>query len=126
MRLPIAVRYSDYDTKGHINNALYLTYFEMARERAWLEGVKGPADFPFVVAEAQIKYLSEGMIGDPIDIEIRTTEVRNKAWVWTYVIRRRDDDRVVAEGSTVQVMFDYETRKSIAIPDEIRAGLGLV
>ncbi len=126
MRFPIAVRYGDYDTKGHINNALYLTYFEMARERAWLECVKGTTDFPFVVAEAQIKYLSEGMIGDPIDIEIRTTEVRSKAWVWTYVIRDQRDGRVVAEGSTVQVMFDYTARKSIPIPDEIRAGLGAV
>ena len=127
MRFPLETRYNDYDTKGHINNAVYLTYFEIARARAWLEGVRGDPEFPFVVAEAQIKYLSEGMIGEPIDIEIRTTEVRNKAWVWTYVIRDHRDDRVVAEGTTVQVMFDAAaTRKSIPIPNDIKARLGSV
>lgn len=126
MRFPLEVRYNDYDTKGHINNAVYLTYFEMARARAWLEGVGGDAEFPFVVAEAQIRYRSEAMIGDPIDIEITTSEVRTKAWVWAYVIRNRSDERVIAEGSTVQVMFDYEARKSMAITPDIRERLGRV
>jgi acyl-CoA thioester hydrolase len=27
----VAVRYSDFDEQGHVNNALYLTYFEQAR-----------------------------------------------------------------------------------------------
>ena len=126
MRFPIEVRYNDYDTKGHINNAVYLTYFEIARARAWLEAMRGDPDFPFVVAEAQIKYVSEGMIGEPIDIEIGTTEVRNKAWVWTYIIRCQRDNRVVAEGSTVQVMFDYASRRTIPIPDDVRAALALV
>jgi acyl-CoA thioester hydrolase len=123
VRFPLEVRYNDYDTKGHINNAVYLTYFEMARAKAWLEAVEGDADFPFVVAEARIRYVSEGMIGEPIDIEIKTSEVRSKAWVWSYVIRHVADDRIVAEGNTVQVMFDYEARKSIAIPDNIRTAL---
>jgi acyl-CoA thioester hydrolase len=126
VRFPLEVRYNDYDTKGHINNAVYLTYFEMARARAWLEGVGGDAEFPFVVAEAQIRYRSEAMIGDPIDIEITTSEVRTKAWVWAYVIRNRSDERVIAEGSTVQVMFDYEARKSMAITPDIRERLGRV
>jgi acyl-CoA thioester hydrolase len=123
MRFPLAVRYNDYDTKGHINNAVYLTYFEMARAKAWLEGVRGDEEFPFVVAEARIRYVSEGMIGDPLDIEIKTSEVRNKAWVWTYVIRDTRDDRVIAEGNTVQVMFDYAERRSIPIPRSIREAL---
>ena len=126
MRFPLAVRYNDYDTKGHINNAVYLTYFEMARAKAWLEGVRGDEEFPFVVAEARIRYVSEGMIGEAIDIEIRTSEVRNKAWVWTYIIRNSRDDRVIAEGNTVQVMFDYDERKSVAIPEETRAALGTI
>jgi acyl-CoA thioester hydrolase len=123
LRFPIETRYNDYDTKGHINNAVYLTYFEIARARAWLERVRGDPEFPFVVAEARIQYTSEGMIGDPIDIEIHTSEIGNKSWTWTYSIRDTRDERVIAEGSTVQVMFDYLDRKSIPIPDEVRAGL---
>jgi acyl-CoA thioester hydrolase len=123
MRFRIATRYNDYDTKGHINNAVYLTYFEMAREKAWLEGVRGDPDFPFVVAEARVRYVSEGLVGEELDIEIHTSEIRNKAWVWTYTIRHVADGSVVAEGNTVQVMFDYTSRTSVRISDEVRAGL---
>jgi acyl-CoA thioester hydrolase len=123
LRFPLETRYSDYDTKAHINNAVYLTYFEMARARAWLERVEGDPDFPFVVAEARIRYVSEGMIGVPLDIEITTAEVRNRSWVWEYRIRDVRDNSLIAEGNSVQVMFDYESRKSIPVPDAVRAGL---
>jgi len=124
VRIAVATRYADYDTKGHVNNAVYLTYFEMARHHAWVEEMGGDADFPFVVAEATVRYLSQAMIGEPLDIELTTTEVRTKAWVWSYVLRAARDHRVVAEGRTVQVMFDYATGRSIPIPDDVRARLG--
>jgi acyl-CoA thioester hydrolase len=123
MRFILATRYSDYDTKGHVNNAVFLTYFEMARERAWVDVLGGGADFPFILAEATVQYRSEAMIGDPLEIEITTTEIRTKAWVWSYVIRDARDGRVVAEGRTVQVAFDYDAKQTIPIPDAIRERL---
>ncbi|MDQ6888551.1 MAG: acyl-CoA thioesterase [Gemmatimonadota bacterium] len=126
MRLPIATRYPDYDTKGHVNNAVFLTYFEMARSAAWLDVVGGDADFPFILAEASVRYVSEAMIGDALDIEIVTSELRTRAWVWSYTIRSRPDDRIVAEGRTVQVMYDYDTKRTIPIPDALRQKLSAV
>lgn len=126
MRVPLATRYADYDTKGHVNNAVFLTYFEIARHAAWVDRMGGGADFPFILAEATVRYVSQAMIGEPLDIEIATAEVRTKAWVWSYVIRAAPDDRVVAEGRTVQVMFDYDARCTIPIPDEFRARLARV
>ena len=126
MRLPLATRYPDYDTKGHVNNAVYLTYFEMARAAAWLERIHGDPDFPFVIAEAAIRYVSEGMIGDRLEIEIATTEVRTKAWVWSYRIVSPPEDRLVADGRTVQVYFDYDTRKAAPIPEDLKERLWTV
>ena len=123
MRFPLAVRYSDYDTKGHVNNAIFLTYFEMARARAWVDALGGDADFPFILAEASIQYRSQARIGDPLEIEITTSEIRTKAWVWSYVVRDARDERVVAEGRTVQVAYDYEGRRTVPIPPDILARL---
>ena len=122
-RYPIATRYADYDTKGHVNNAVFLTYFELARERAWLEVVGGSPDFPFILAEATVRYASEAKIGEPLAVEIATTEVRTKAWVWRYRIVDPRDDRLVAEGSTVQVMFDYAAGRTTAIAPALRERL---
>jgi len=126
MRVPLETRYADYDSKGHANNAVYLTYFEMARNRVWVDCMHGDADFPFIVAEATVRYVSEAMIGQPLDIEIVTSEVRTKAWVWSYVIRATEGDRVVAEGRTVQVMYDYAARRTMPIPDAMRALLATI
>ena len=123
MRMPVATRYGDYDTKAHANNAVYLTWFEMARAEAWVKHLDGSPDFPFIVAEATVKYVSEAMIGQPLEIEMTTTEVRTKAWVWSYVIKDTSDGRVVAEGRTVQVMYDYDKHATMPIPDAMRAKL---
>jgi acyl-CoA thioester hydrolase len=126
MRLPLATRYADYDTKGHVNNAVFLTYFEMARERAWVEGLGQDADFAFILAEATVRFVSEAKIGDALEIEITTAEVRTKSWVWAYVIRRSADGAVVADGRTVQIMYDYGAGRTVPIPHELRERLAMI
>jgi acyl-CoA thioester hydrolase len=135
MLIPLHTRYTDYDTKAHVNNAIYLTYFEIARAHAWREMVlripasriahPAPhADEPsFILAEATVRYVSAAMIGESLEIEMRLGEIRTKAWVWEYVIRCVDDGRIIAEGKTAQVWFDYEARKSVPIPEAMRAAL---
>jgi acyl-CoA thioester hydrolase len=123
VRFRLETRYADYDTKGHVNNAVYLTYFEIARAKAWLDAVGGSPDAPFIIAEATVRYVRPARIGTPLDIEITTSEVRNKAWIWRYRILDGRDGAVVAEGQTVQVMYDYAASRSTEIPAEVRAGL---
>ena len=126
MRFRLETRYADYDTKGHINNAVYLTYFETARARAWLDAVGGSPEVPFILAEATVRYMRPAMIGTPLDIEIVTSDVRTKAWVWRYRIVDARDEGLVAEGQTVQVMYDYTAGRSTEIPADVRAGLARV
>ena len=126
MRFRLETRYADYDTKGHVNNAVYLTYFEMARVKAWLDVVGGSPDAPFIIAEATVRFVRPAMIGTPLDIEVTTSEVRTKAWVWRYRILDGTDDALVAEGQTVQVMYDYAVGRSVEIPADVRTRLANV
>jgi acyl-CoA thioester hydrolase len=120
MRMALETRYSDYDIRGHVNNATFLTYFEMARRHVWGVFEGATADFNFIIAEAHIRYVSQAKFGDPLAIDITTSEIRNKAWVWAYRVVDTRDERLVAEGSTVQVMFDYTAQRSVPIPDALR------
>jgi acyl-CoA thioester hydrolase len=116
----LETRYSDYDLRGHVNNATFLTYFEMARRHVWGGFAGLTADFNFIIAEAHIRYVSQAKFGDPLAIDVSTTEIRTKAWVWSYRVVDTRDERLVAEGSTVQVMYDYEAQRSVPIPDALR------
>lgn len=122
MRVSLQPRYSDYDSRGHVNNAVYLTYFEIGRVYAWLKAV-GQSDPNFIIAEARITYRSPAMLGESLAIEVTTSEIRNKAWVWSYRVLDERDDRLVAEGATTQVMYDYAEHKSVPIPDALREAL---
>ena len=123
MRLPLHTRYADYDSKGHVNNAAYLTYFEIARGALWVDVLGGDADFPFVVAAAAVRYASPARLGEALDVEVAAGEVRRKAWVWRYRVRERTTGRLVAEGETTQVMYDYAAGASVPIPEALRARL---
>jgi acyl-CoA thioesterase FadM len=66
------------------------------------------------------------MVGEPLEVEITTSEIRTRAWVWRYRILDTRDDRLVAEGETVQVMFDYEARRTVPIPAAVREALARI
>ena len=122
MRFSLQTRYNDYDAKGHVNNAVYLSYFELGRVAAW-RSVAGDTEPDFILAEARITYRSPAMPGDPLVVEITTAEVRNKAWVWRYRIVDERDERVIADGETTQVMYDYVHHRSVHVPDHVREAL---
>jgi acyl-CoA thioester hydrolase len=131
LRFPLATRYSDYDTKGHVNNAVYLTYFEWSRVRAWQQvaaaaGIAAAdiADPPLIVAEARVKYVSPANIGVPLAIEIGVKEVRTKGFSFAYrIVAPEENDRLVAEGETVQVAYDYSAGRTMPISPEMRKAL---
>jgi len=122
IRIPIQLRYNDYDERGHVNNAVYLTYFELGRMEAWRAMGEGHEP-SFIVAEARVTYRSPAMLGDPLAVEVVTGEIRNKAWVWRYRVLDLRDDRLIAEGETTQVMYDFASRASVPIPAALRAAL---
>ena len=131
MRFVLEPRYNDYDTKGHVNNAVYLTYFEWARVQAWQQvaaragiGAADIADPPLIVAEARVKYVSPANIGVPLAIEISVKEVRTKGFSFAYrIVAPEEADRVVAEGETVQVAYDYGAGRTMPTPPEMRKAL---
>ena len=131
LRFSLATRYSDYDTKGHVNNAVYFTYFESARMQAWLQHVvpagavsdADAADPPLIVADARARYVSQARIGEPLAIEIGVRRIGTKSFTFFYRIVDDRDDRLVAEGETVQVHYDYVGRRTTPIPPALRAAL---
>ena len=77
--VPWQVIFRDVDSFGHVNNAVFLTYFEWARAQMWFdltEAEGGPEDIGFIMARAEVDYLAQlGM--EPIDICVRVSEMRN-------------------------------------------------
>jgi len=124
-RTRIQVRFRDLDAMGHVNNAVYLTYFEMGRV-AYLEHLamddssKSYVErFPFVIAQVTVWYRSPAVLEDALEVRVRISKVRTKRFDFEYSIVSGRDHRLIAEGMSVQVGYDYETGSSASLPQEL-------
>lgn len=114
-RTAIEVRFRDLDPLGHVNNAVYLTYFEIARS-AYFMAVHGRPfavdDIGVVVAEAHLRYRSPAFYGERLVAEITTVTLRSRSFELYYRITVEETGRLVVEGSTVQVAYDQRTKRT--------------
>ncbi len=113
-RTVIPVRFRDIDALGHVNNSVYLTYFEIARTdyfSAALGKVHTLEDISIVVAESHCRYRLPILYGERLVAEIGIGAVRSRSFEILYRLRTGDDDRLAAEGSTVQVAVDQHTKR---------------
>ena len=124
----VAVRFRDVDAMGHVNNAVYLSFFEEARVALFHHLGPTASDrssledrFPFILAEASCRYLSPARVGETLRVHLRVARIGTTSFDFEYLVVERNTGRPVATGRSVQVAFDYGARKPVAIPEHVRA-----
>lgn len=127
---PIEVRFVDTDAFGHVNNATFLSYFEAARAgyyarvtgTPFMTGTHG-LKHTFVIAEARIAYRSPVLFGEPLRAGVRFAWVGGSSFAFEYRIRAEKsavgEARVVADGETLQVMFDLDRNRVVRVPADL-------
>jgi acyl-CoA thioester hydrolase len=123
------VRFGDLDAMRHLNNVVFLRYFETARI-AYLREIQpthDPAnperdDFGLIFAECHINYRSPGFYDDLLEITIRPEDVRRSSL--RIAFEMRVGDRLLAEGWGTLVGYDYAAGRAQPLPDRVRVALG--
>ena len=115
-------RFRDTDAMGHINNAVYVTYIEVARQEYWkrLTGARDYGSVPFILAHVTIDFRAEALMDEVLLLGIRCEWVGEKSFAFAYQIRTEADDRLVVEATSIQVCYDYQAKRSIPMPAELR------
>ena len=84
----VAVRWSDMDAYGHVNNARFLTLYEEARVAMFFVGARshglGSFEEGIVIARHEIDYLKPVDYGDPVRIEMWISELRAASFTVSY------------------------------------------
>ena len=125
---PIQVRWKDLDALGHVNNAVFITYFELAR------GHYMPTACPgwdwhkhmFLIANVHVNFRKEVRLTTPETyVHMRTTKIGTKSFELEYVLTSKQNggDVIHAHGTTIQIMFDMKDRKTISVADWVRKAL---
>jgi acyl-CoA thioester hydrolase len=80
---PIQIRFSDIDAMNHLNNATYLTYFEVARVKYLDVVTKADWDdtrYGLIVAKAEINFKQPVFFYDTIEVHTRCSKIGNKSF----------------------------------------------
>lgn len=120
---PLRPRFRDTDAMGHINNAVYVTYLEVARQEYW-RAFKQDENYrvvPFILARVEIDFRSEALMHETLELCIRCPYVGGKSFAFDYVIREATTQRLVVAANSVQVFYDYASKQSVPCPPEMRA-----
>ncbi len=122
---PLSPRFRDTDAMGHVNNAVYVTYLEVARQEYWrrLADAHDYGRVPFILAHVSIDFRAEALVHERLLLGIRCDWVGNRSFAFAYEIREESSGRLVVEATSVQVCYDYATKQTLACPPDLRARL---
>lgn len=118
-------RFRDTDAMGHINNAVYVSYLEVGRQVYW-EKLTGGADYrrvPFTLAHVTCDFRTEALVNELLEIAIRCEWIGTRSFAFAYEIREKQTRRLVVEAFTVQVCYDYGTKQTLPVPDDLRRSM---
>ena len=131
----VEVRLADTDAMGHVNNANYLTYVEIARV-AYYEQVTGNAlpigihgaEEGMILAEIRMTYRSPAFYGETLTVETRVERIGRTSFGMVHRITapesRYGPARLIAAADSTLVAYDYQQECPIPVPDEWRDAIG--
>jgi acyl-CoA thioester hydrolase len=122
--VPHHVLFRDLDPFGHVNNAVFLTYFEWARTLLWfdLTGKRGAREIGFIVARAECDFKRQ-LDFEPIDICVRVGAIRNTSFDFVYEIRKNAGSEIAATGRVVVVLYDWAQQSKRTVDAALRRKL---
>jgi len=117
-----AMRWSDMDAYGHVNNTAYLAYLEQARLSMFFDRYDSSVAGGTVVKHHEITYLRPVVYHpEPLRLELWVDQVRAASFRVLYDVY--DGDMLAAKASTTLVTFDFATDRPRRITHDERAVL---
>jgi acyl-CoA thioester hydrolase len=117
--ISIPIQWGDMDAFDHVNNVVYLKFFESARiayfEKMGIVGNTSSHIGP-ILASTQCKFIFPLRYPDQIWATARATDVQTDRFVMEYAIYSQNHQRIAAKGSGIIVSFDYEKQGKVELP----------
>ena len=107
----------DTDGLGHVNNAVFMTWLEEARTHWVCErmGLAAIEEIAFVLASTELRFRSPVYLHEQVEIRLAPVRAGTKSWELVYEGRAAGDGRLVVEGRSVQVQYDFAARSPIPL-----------
>lgn len=115
------VTISDINYGGHMGNERALLLFQQARielfKRLHANEVNVGDNVGTIQKDAHVYYKGEVYLGDILNITIKNLEIKKTSINFIYIVEKKCG-KIVLEGSTIIVAFDYKNKKVSKYPQE--------
>ena len=121
----IEIRFSDVDSQGHVNHLSILEWIAHCRAKLIDERVERSAaeDIDHVLVSLEAEFLKEIFYPGNIEVSGQILETGGKSVTTSFFVYKNDE--ILANAKCVNVFHDTTTKKTVPIPDELRAALGV-
>jgi acyl-CoA thioester hydrolase len=122
--ITVPVAWGDMDAFQHVNNTVYLRYFESGRiayfEKIDYMGLLGTSGLGPILASTQCRFRIPLTYPDTVDIGTRVADIGEDRFLMQYVVVSRNHGKIAAEGDGLIVSFNYRENKKAPLPEEVR------
>ncbi len=122
-----SVIWADMDAYGHVNNTVYLRYFEDGRvvyfDRIGVDQYKQQANIGPIMARVSCDFRAPLHYPDVIQIGVRGDLLSTGKLSMAFAVYSEKLRRIAAEGEGLILFYDYSLGKSCAIPEPIVAAM---
>ncbi|MCL4330392.1 MAG: acyl-CoA thioesterase [Candidatus Thermoplasmatota archaeon] len=120
-RISLQVRYRDLDSLGHVNNAVYLSYFEMGRINFFMDMELdfNPESVNFVLAHVSIDFRKSITLFDSIMQETWIQKTGRTSVTFRHRIVSSADGSEFCTGETIAVWLGPDGKKA-ELPEVFR------
>ncbi|USQ75479.1 acyl-CoA thioesterase [Ornithinimicrobium cryptoxanthini] len=126
----VAVRWSDMDAYGHVNNVQYLRYLEEARVYAfheWFGQERSLLEDGVLVARTEIDYLAPMTFNyEPALVTLWCSRISGAAFDISYVVGQRGSDLTFARAESTLVTYELSKGRPRRIAEHERAAMKVV
>ncbi len=123
--IPIQLRFNDIDRFDHVNNANYLSFFELGRVNYFNQVLSNAINWNekgFITARTEIDHITPLYLLDEVYCCTKIKKLGTKSMTIDNVILKKENGQLIeaAKGIGILVAMDYLQKISIDIPTEWR------
>jgi acyl-CoA thioester hydrolase len=119
-----AVRFYETDALQHVSNTALAGWFEAGRQPIFKMFVPDMNldNWPLIIASYKIDFLAQIYLQHEVTIKTWVKRVGNSSFELHQECWQQE--QVKSRGVTTMVHFDYDSERSVAIPEHIKEALG--
>lgn len=115
------VRVSDINYGGHVGNDAILAIMQEGRleylqSLGFKDEVHIDHNIGIIMTDSAVVYKAESFLGDVLEINVTTSDFNKYGGDFNYLLKDIANNKVIAQGKTGFVCYDYKIKKIVPIP----------